>query len=195
MSASKPHIALFGTSADPPTIGHQGILRWLGEHYDQVAVWASDNPFKEHGATLSQRSAMLRLLTEDLGCENVAVDERLSDRRSLNTLKKAQEIWGENITFSLVIGSDLITQIPRWYRVKDLLPQVTLLIFPRKGYPLQPEALQQIEALQGTWQAATYVPPAVSSSEYRSEGKATMLIPSIIHYIQNQGLYQENCGE
>ncbi|MGB2926426.1 MAG: adenylyltransferase/cytidyltransferase family protein, partial [Limnothrix sp.] len=63
-------IALFGTSADPPTVGHQSILRWLSEHYDQVAVWAADNPFKEHGATLDQRSEMLELLIKDLGCSN-----------------------------------------------------------------------------------------------------------------------------
>ena len=41
-------IALFGTSADPPTAGHQKILRWLSEGYDRVAVWAADNPFKCH---------------------------------------------------------------------------------------------------------------------------------------------------
>ncbi|MGL5832760.1 MAG: nicotinate-nucleotide adenylyltransferase, partial [Waterburya sp.] len=31
-------IALFGTSADPPTIGHQTILQWLSQHYDHVVV-------------------------------------------------------------------------------------------------------------------------------------------------------------
>ncbi|MEB3224540.1 MAG: nicotinate-nucleotide adenylyltransferase [Synechococcus sp.] len=191
MSVSKPSIALFGTSADPPTVGHQAILHWLSEHYDQVAVWAADNPFKEHGASLGQRSAMLQLVIEDLGCDNVVVDERLSDRRSLNTVQRAQEIWGQDTEFFLVIGSDLMSQIPRWYRAKDLLQQVTLLVFPRKGYPLQPEALQQLEALKGTWKTAEYVPPAVSSSEYRSNGKQKTLIPTVMAYIQAQGLYPE----
>lgn len=183
-------IALFGTSADPPTIGHQSILRWLSEHYDQVAVWASDNPFKEHGASLKQRTEMLDLLIQDLGSQNVNLDERLSDRRSLNTLKKAQEIWGEHIKFSLVIGSDLITQIPRWYRAKDLLQQVNLIIFPRKGYPLQTEALQQLQAFKCTWAISDYTPPPVSSSEYRSEGKSKAVIPAIADYITAHQLYQ-----
>ena len=39
-------IALFGTSADPPSIAHREILRWLCDRYDWVAVWASDNPMK-----------------------------------------------------------------------------------------------------------------------------------------------------
>lgn len=46
------NIALFGTSADPPTRGHGKILTWLAQHYDQVAVWAADNPFKQHQASL-----------------------------------------------------------------------------------------------------------------------------------------------
>lgn len=36
---NKMDIALFGTSADPPTIGHQGILQWLSGRYDVVVVW------------------------------------------------------------------------------------------------------------------------------------------------------------
>ncbi|MCS6815631.1 MAG: adenylyltransferase/cytidyltransferase family protein, partial [Cyanobacteria bacterium] len=52
-------IALFGTSADPPTVGHQAILLWLLEHFDYVAVWAADNPFKSHQASLHHRLAML----------------------------------------------------------------------------------------------------------------------------------------
>ncbi|MBV5261931.1 nicotinate-nucleotide adenylyltransferase [Synechococcus moorigangaii CMS01] len=191
MSVSKPRIALFGTSADPPTVGHQAILHWLSQHYDQVAVWAADNPFKEHGASLGQRSAMLQLLIEDLGCTNVVLDERLSDRRSLNTLQCAREIWGQDAAFFLVIGSDLVRQIPRWYRAKDLLQQVTLLIFPRKGYPLQPEALQQLAALKGTWETADYAPPGVSSSEYRTNGKQKAVIPTIAQYIQAQQLYPD----
>ncbi|MEY2856531.1 MAG: nicotinic acid mononucleotide adenyltransferase, partial [Cyanobacteriota bacterium] len=52
-------IALFGTSADPPTIGHQTILQWLSQHYDRIVVWASDNPFKQHQTPLKFRSEML----------------------------------------------------------------------------------------------------------------------------------------
>ena len=60
------NVALFGTSADPPTAGHQAILKWLSERYDWVAVWASDNPFKFHQTSLEHRGAMLRLLIEDI---------------------------------------------------------------------------------------------------------------------------------
>ncbi len=183
-------IALFGTSADPPTIGHRSILSWLSDHYDYVAVWAADNPFKEHGATLNQRTEMLELLIEDLARTNVSVEHRLSDRRSLNTLHHAQRIWGHEPDYFLVIGSDLVSQIPRWYRAKDLLQVVTLLIFPRKGYPLRAEALQHLKALKGRWLEADYTPPAVSSTDYRNEGKSGAVIEAIATYIAHHHLYQ-----
>ena len=34
-------IALFGTSADPPSTGHRALLEGLLDHYPQVVTWAS----------------------------------------------------------------------------------------------------------------------------------------------------------
>lgn len=39
-------IALFGTSADPPTSGHQAILLWLSQRFDKVVVWPRIIPLK-----------------------------------------------------------------------------------------------------------------------------------------------------
>ena len=49
-------IALLGTSADPPTRGHQDRLAQLLTRYDRVATWASDDPMKPHGAPLAVRA-------------------------------------------------------------------------------------------------------------------------------------------
>ncbi len=57
-------IALFGTSADPPTRGHQALLEGLLQHFPRVATWASDNPMKQHGAPLAQRAALLGALVQ-----------------------------------------------------------------------------------------------------------------------------------
>ena len=45
-------IALFGTSADPPTVGHKMIIEWLSQNFDKAVVWVSDNPFKYHETSL-----------------------------------------------------------------------------------------------------------------------------------------------
>ena len=41
-------IALFGTSADPPTLGHEALLTELTKIFPKVITWASDNPDKKH---------------------------------------------------------------------------------------------------------------------------------------------------
>ena len=40
-------IALFGTSADPPTIGHKKILEELSKIYAFTISYVSDNPQKK----------------------------------------------------------------------------------------------------------------------------------------------------
>ena len=64
--STPPTMALFGTSADPPTIGHQAILAGLGQRYSMVATWASDNPLKTHGAPLAVRCQLLQAVVDDL---------------------------------------------------------------------------------------------------------------------------------
>ena len=90
------HVALFGTSADPPTAGHQAILRWLARTFDQVAVWASDNPFKSHQTPLQHRAAMLQLLIDDIEppCTNIHYYADLSHPRTLTTVEHARRRWG-----------------------------------------------------------------------------------------------------
>lgn len=181
-------IALFGTSADPPTVAHRSILIHLTENYDQVGVWASDNPFKKHSSSLEHRLAMLKLLIDDINHPHLHFDEKLSDRRSLITLKKAQSQWGVNADYTLVIGSDLIPQIHKWYHIRELLSQTKLYIFPRPHYPLKPSHLQELDSLGGDYIISNIQPPAVSSTEYR-QGKKDTIIPAIQNYIQTHHLY------
>lgn len=192
MIPSPPQIALFGTSADPPTLGHQAILQWLGERFDRVAVWASDNPFKQHHASLCHRSTMLRLAVDDLGfpADRLGVWQDLSDRHSWETLQRAKHHWGETACFTLVIGGDLVGQVHRWYRSEDLLPAVDWLIMPRSGYPFHSADLDGLSQRHAPWRIAeNFTPPAISSSAYRDGGDPGLLIPSVVQYIHTHHLY------
>lgn len=185
-------IALFGTSADPPTAGHQAILVWLSQNYDLVGVWASDNPFKQHHCLLPQRLEMLRLLIDEITTPkaNICLREELSDRRSLNSVNRAQEIWGEQAEYTIVIGSDLVRQIQSWYKVEELLQKVKLLIVPRPGYQLDSQDLESLSNLGGDYKIAQFQVPKVSSSGYRQNGDQTMLTQAVANYINTQNLYQ-----
>ena len=53
-------IALFGTSADPPTNGHKKILEELSKIYAFTISYVSNNPNKNHKEDISIRSQLLR---------------------------------------------------------------------------------------------------------------------------------------
>ena len=184
-------VALFGTSADPPTAGHEAILVWLAERFDWVAVWAADNPFKSHQTALEYRAEMLRLLVEEIGQRwpNVGFHQELSSYRTLETVEKAKQHWGE-VDLTLVIGSDLIDQLPRWYRVEDLLQQVQLLIVPRPGYAIADAQLEEIGRLGGKIAIADLTGPDVSSTAYRENRNTQALTPRIEAYIHQKHLYK-----
>ena len=183
-------IALFGTSADPPTVGHQTILNWLAQHYDRVLVWASDNPFKQHQTPLSDRTQMLQLAIKDIEAyhHNISLHPELSDRRSLVTVNKAREKWSE-AEMNLVIGSDILPQITSWYRIEELLQQVKLLIVPRKGYDITEQDLASLDKIGGGFAIATLNAPQVSSSTYRSQKDSSLIVPAVEDYIQQNNLY------
>jgi len=185
-------IALFGTSADPPTAGHQMILSWLSERYDWVAVWAADNPFKSHQTPLEHRAAMLCLLIRDLDAPkpNVALEQELSSFRTLETIEKAKARWGEDTEYTVVIGSDLLNQLPRWYQVEDLLRQVQLLVVPRPGYAIDESSLQGVQNLGGKIAIASLTGLDISSTAYREHGNTQALTPPIVAYIHQEHLYE-----
>ncbi|MEO1005626.1 MAG: nicotinate-nucleotide adenylyltransferase [Cyanobacteria bacterium J06638_38] len=184
-------IALFGTSADPPTVGHQTILCWLSQHYDRVVVWASDNPFKQHQTPLEYRSTMLHLAITDLDLSrhNISLHPELSDRYTLITVNKARAKWGQEVEFSLVIGSDILPQITSWYRIAELLAEVRVLIVPRLGYSIQPTDLASLAEIGGKFAIATLNAPKVSSSNYRLQQDQSFVTPAVRDYIYQNNLY------
>ena len=185
------NIALFGTSADPPTSAHQAILNWLSYHYDHVAVWASDNPFKTHQTPLEHRSTMLRLLIEDISPprRNISLYQALSSPRTLETVEKARQHWGTQVDFTLVIGADLVSQMPRWYQIEKLLQQVKLLVVPRPGYEIDEGGIEELRKLGAEVAIADLLAPAVSSTAYREKGDSEVLTPPVEDYIHKEQLY------
>ncbi|MEM7726456.1 MAG: nicotinate-nucleotide adenylyltransferase [Cyanobacteria bacterium P01_A01_bin.45] len=185
-------IALFGTSADPPTAGHQKILTWLSERYDQVAVWAAENPFKDHQASIKHRVAMLQLLITDASVskKNIILAQDLSYLRTIKTLQQASERWGEETEFTLVVGSDLLKQLKQWYRIADLLKQVKLLVVPRPGYVIDHDGIQSVKELGGKIAIASLTGLETSSTAYRQNRDEELLVRPVAAYIQQEHLYE-----
>ena len=200
-------VALFGTSADPPTTAHLEIIGWLGAHFDRVAVWAADNPYKVHGASLAQRLQMLELLIDEIEPaigQYAKVYPQLSSRRSIESVSHAKTVWND-ADFILVVGADLIAQLPQWYRVNELLTQVKLLIVPRAGNNIDPNSIDALLKLGAKVAIAPLATPPVSSTIVRTnhshlspsesaeliaEPALEGLTPAVARYIQEQELYK-----
>lgn len=192
METSRPmHIALFGTSADPPHRGHCEILRWLATQFDHVAVWASDNPFKTHQTPLGDRAAMLRLMIDDMSIPpgRVTLYEDLSHTRTIFTVQRAGDRWPTG-QFTLVVGADLVQQLPRWYQAAELFERVRLLVVPRPGYDLAAQDLQAIRD-QGGRVSIADIPKTfdVSSTHFRQTDDPEALPSSVKAYIHQNNLY------
>ncbi|MEM9216764.1 MAG: nicotinate-nucleotide adenylyltransferase [Cyanobacteria bacterium P01_F01_bin.150] len=183
-------LALFGTSADPPTAGHQQILRQLSYQYDQVIAWASDNPMKTDQTPLGHRAAMLQLLINDIDPPrpNLKCRQDLSHSRTLHTIERVQTEWPES-DLTLVVGSDLIQQLPRWYQVRSILAQVKLLVVPRPNYAIGAESIERLQELGAAVAIANFQGLPVSSTAYRQARQKQALTAPIHAYIMRERLY------
>jgi nicotinate-nucleotide adenylyltransferase len=152
-------VALLGTSADPPTWGHQALLEGLLAHFPRVATWASDNPLKQHGAPLEQRAALLAALVQAIGDPRLELVQELSSPWAITTLRRAAQRWPqEELVF--VVGSDLASQIPGWREAEAVLRSCRLL---------DPAAMEQLQHLGAQVQTLPLQVPATASSTIRQQ--------------------------
>jgi len=136
-------IALFGTSADPPTCGHRALLEGLLTLFPLVATWASDNPLKQHGAPLEIRVQLLAALVAAIANPRLSLEQQLSSPWSIETLERAAQCWPDHERV-FVVGSDLLPQIPHWRQADQLLANVRLAVAPRQGWPLRQDDLERL---------------------------------------------------
>ena len=137
-------IALFGTSADPPTIGHKKILEELSKIYTFTISYVSNNPKKKHKEDISIRSNLLKTLIEDLDNPKILFDQRLSSKWAVESIKKCKKIQDFN-NLDFVIGSDLIKDIFSWKNFDKIIKEVSFFIILRNGYPVKSNTIKMLE--------------------------------------------------
>ncbi len=181
-------IALFGTSADPPTLGHQALLSELTKVFPKVITWASDNPEKKHHIPLLKRTQLLRILVKKISHPKLELVQELSSPRTIHTLQKAFQIWPE-ASFSFVIGSDLAVQIPKWLHAKSVLNKAKIAIAIRDGWPISNKQLEEIKKLGGDFELLPFKIPESSSSKFREKPQESLVPSEIIPTLLEENLY------
>ena len=182
-------IALFGTSADPPTIGHKKILEELSKIYAFTICYVSNNPNKKHKENISIRSKLLNILIEDLGNPKIFLNQSVTSQWALESIKKCKKIYKFN-NLDFVIGSDLIKDIFHWKNFDKIIKEVSFFIILRDGYPVDSNTLKMLETYKVKFKISTIKIPNISSSKLRSNFNYSNLPTSLIDIVKKNNLYE-----
>ena len=183
------NIALFGTSADPPTIGHKKILEELSKTYAFTISYVSNNPKKKHIEDISIRSYLLKTLINDLDNPKILFNQKISSQWAVESIKKCKEIYKFN-NLDFVIGSDLIKDIFYWKNFDKIILEVSFFIILREGYPVESNTLKMLETYKVKFKISTIKIPNISSSKFRSNFNYSNLPTSLIDIVKKNNLYE-----
>lgn len=136
-------IALFGGAFDPPHHGHASVIAGVlrAQVCDQLWVVPSGVRSDKRSTLGAHRLAMTtRMLDEsfpDEGRLKVFTDEVEGKVAGEGTVALYE--WLERnyppASYSLIIGQELVRDLPRWRRAGELRQMVSFLVVPRPGYP------------------------------------------------------------
>ena len=182
-------IAIFGTSADPPTIGHKKILEELSKIYAFTISYVSNNPQKKHIEDISIRSHLLKTLIDDLDNPKILFNQKISSQWALESIKKCKEIYKFN-NLDFVIGSDLIKDIFYWKNFDKIILEVSFFIILREGYPVESNTLKMLETYRVKFKISTIKTPNISSSKFRLNFNCSNLPSSLIDIVKKNNLYE-----
>ena len=182
-------IALFGTSADPPTVGHKKILEELSKIYSLTISYVSNNPNKKHKENISIRSHLLETLIEDLDNPKILFNQKVSSKWAVESIKKCKEIYESN-NLDFVIGSDLIKDVFCWKNFDKIIKEVSFFIILREGYPVESNTLKMLETYKVKFKISTIKIPNISSSKLRSNFNYSNLPTSLIDIVKKNNLYE-----
>lgn len=182
---TSPVVGVFGGSFNPPHVAHvlAVVYSRLIAKLDRVLVIpVFQHPFAKELAPFEHRMAMcerafvgqpwveVSTLERDLGGESKTL-------RTLERLAELQPGW----RLRLVLGSDVVPDLPKWHRFDRIRELADPLILPRRGF---------------TEDDARAFLPEVSSTEVRrvlaggDPSSIAALLPwNVLEYARKEGLY------
>ena len=140
VNQSKPTVAIFGGSFDPPHKGHQQIVENAIKNLKidiLLVVPAYLNPFKTSSlASASKRLEWCQTLFSN--SDKVIVDDyEIRQGKSIYTSQTVKHFNMTYIVKYLIIGADNLASLSRWHDFETLNAQITWVIVTRKGYDLE----------------------------------------------------------
>lgn len=143
---SKPVVAIFGGSFDPPHKGHQKVVEnaLASLEIDRLIIVPSYlNPFKTSSlATPQQRLQWCHTLFDPM--KKVCVDDyEIRQGRSTTTQQSVRHFKQHHCVKYLIIGSDNLSTLTQWDDFNWLNAEVTWVIANRSGHTIETKALKK----------------------------------------------------
>jgi nicotinate-nucleotide adenylyltransferase len=182
---------IFGGSFDPPHAGHKYLAKSALDslRLDRLFwVPAPDPPHKTKPSTsFHHRLAMVELVVQGEARQAVSDVEAHLPKPSytIHTIEALKTEFGREHAWNLLIGADNWSIFPSWHRWEDVLREVTLAVFPRRGHPITglPPNARTLDLPEMDVEATDI------RREVRASGDLSPLLPEIRAYAGLHGLY------
>jgi len=183
VNQSKPTVAIFGGSFDPPHIGHQLIVENATRLLDidkLLVVPAYLNPFKISTlADAHTRLSWCHTLFDTMKKVDV-IDYEVQEGKSTVTADSVKHLSQAYHVKYLIIGSDNLSTLTKWHAFKWLNETITWVIATRENYNLDTDELKHWKILP--------VDAPISSTQIRTEkdlqfidGKIKESVKQLLH--------------
>ena len=129
---------------------------------------------------ISEKKAEQRLLLN--GKNEIPKGKKKGISYTSETIRELFDKLEDNGKVNFVIGDDLIEGLPRWHDYEYLKSHVRFYCFTRDGG--EKKNLEGVEVI--------YIdsPQTIASSTMFRDGEEGLVTPSVMEYIESEGLYQ-----
>ena len=185
------NLAFFGGSFNPPHIGHEMIIEYCYNSFDQFVVIPNRiSPEKKYDVSISEKHKleMLKIIIDD---KNIKIDtfeiKSEKDNYTYYTIKYLIENYKISDLY-MVIGEDQLMNLSNWYEIDFILENVNIICFKRKSSNAENRKFNDIQ----------YIPfdYPFSSSEIRKSVENNKLLKDgtiskdVYKYIIDNNLYK-----
>jgi len=203
-------IVLFGGTFDPVHNGHLIAARAVAEQCRYARITLVPSAVAPHkgpaAASNDDRLAMLKLAIADQDIFEISETElnRIGPSYTVDTLRELQQASGRADRIHVVIGADMLADLPNWYKAWEVVKLARFVVAARPPWQRQMDSVAEVlsghfgRKVAGGLLAGVYKTPLIdiSSSDIRvrvSRGLSIKhLVPDAVEqYVKSHGLYTE----
>lgn len=201
-------IILFGGTFDPVHKGHIEValcaMQKIGaDKIILIPARRSPHKHKQPIASDVDRIAMLQLAVENnkaFQISNVELN-RAEPSYTIDTIYQMREKFGQDCELYLLIGADMLRDLPLWHKINTLLEECNICVMNRGGYEkpdfdslrgkLSPEKIQNLRNNMIETPMIDISSTEIRQALLNNADASQFLDPKVLDYIKRRKLYCE----